>query len=141
MQQVILAIVLFFTTIFMLNAQSQSNQNLNLTVEVTNATSNKGMVRFALYNKLNFMKEPIQTAEANIENGKSLVKFTHIVEGEYAVLCYHDENNNHQMDFDELGIPMESYGSSNNVMNFGPPQFESAKFTLNNKDKKIEIKF
>ena len=37
---------------------------------------------------------------AKIENGKSVVTFTDVPKGEYAVICFHDKNDNDKMDFD-----------------------------------------
>ena len=45
------------------------------------------------------------------------------------------------MDFQENGMPLENYGVSNNVMNFGPPQFESSKFVVEKDPMNLEIKF
>ena len=44
------------------------------------------------------------------------------------------------MDFNTNGMPIEDYGSSNNVMNFGPPRFSDAKFVVSDKDLTFEIK-
>jgi len=38
------------------------------------------------------------------------------------------------------GMPLEDYGSSNNVMAFGPPSFEESKFEVMDKDLTFEIK-
>ena len=45
------------------------------------------------------------------------------------------------MDFATNGMPLEDYGASNNVMNFGPPTFDNAKFTVSNKNVSLDIKF
>ena len=45
------------------------------------------------------------------------------------------------MDFEANGMPIEDYGASNNVMNFGPPKFEDAKFSIIDKNVSLEIKF
>ena len=45
------------------------------------------------------------------------------------------------MDFENNGMPLEDYGATNNVMNYGPPRFEDAKFELKDKDLTFEIKF
>ena len=61
--------------------------------------------------------------------------------GEYAIICLHDINENNKMDFAPSGMPLEDYGASNNVMNFGPPTFSDSKFTVADKDLTLEIKF
>jgi uncharacterized protein (DUF2141 family) len=112
-----------------------------ITVTVVNATSDTGKIGYALYNKDNFGLKPIQGKEGKIVNGKSTVVFENVPSGEYAVTCYHDKNNNNKMDFAANGMPLEDYGSSNNVMAFAPPSYENAKFMLKDENLKLEIKF
>lgn len=116
-------------------------QNKTITATVVNITSDAGKVGFALYNKSNFMRTPIQGKESKIKDGKTIVTFKNIAPGEYAIICYHDKNNNNQMDFASNGMPLEDYGASNNNMSFGPPNYEDAKFTFNDKDVSLEIRF
>lgn len=112
-----------------------------ITVTVVNVTSDSGKVGFALYDKTTFNMTPIQGAESKIIDGKSIVVFENVVSGEYAIICYHDKNNNDKMDFEANGMPLEDYGASNNNMSFGPPKFDDAKFTVSDKDVSLEIKF
>lgn len=130
----LVATALFITT-------SVTAQTKTITVTIENVSSDEGKVGFALYNKDNFMAKPIQGKEGKIKDGKTTVVFENVVPGEYAVTCYHDKNNNDKMDFSGNGMPLEDYGASNNVMNFGPPNYEDAKFTVSNKDVSLEIKF
>ena len=116
-------------------------QNNTITATVINVASDTGKIGFALYNKTNFRMKPLQGAESKIVNGKSVVVFENIEAGEYAIICYHDKNNNDKMDFEANGMPLEDYGTTNNVMNFGPPKFEDAKFTIIDKNLTLEIKF
>jgi uncharacterized protein (DUF2141 family) len=44
------------------------------------------------------------------------------------------------MDFHLNGMPKEMYGTSNNVMNFGPPQWSDAKFEVANTPISLEIR-
>ena len=67
--------------------------------------------------------------------------FEGVEPGEYAIICFHDKNDNDKMDFQENGMPMEDYGASNNVMSFGPPKYDDAKFTVSDKEVTLEIKF
>lgn len=112
-----------------------------ITVTVINATSDDGKIGYALYTKDNFMGEPIQGKNGKIVNGKSTIVFENVPLGEYAVVCYHDKNNNDKLDFSTNRMPLEDYGASNNVMAFAPPTFDGAKFLLKDEDLKLEIKF
>lgn len=143
MQHVILTIILLFSSIFLSQAQ-ESSKNLderNIKVTVVNALNDRGTVKFAFYTKESFRKKPLFAKTADIKDGISSVNFKNIPKGEYAIVCFHDENENNRMDFYENGMPKESYGTSNNVMNMGPPDFESSKFEVNDKDLTFEIKF
>ena len=112
-----------------------------ITIVVPNITSNVGEVKYALYNQETFMKAPLQAKSSKIEKGKSIVTFENIEPGTYAVVCFHDKNGNNTMDFQPNGMPSEDFGATNNVMNFGPPQFEDAKFDVTDKNVTLEIKF
>jgi uncharacterized protein (DUF2141 family) len=43
---------------------------------------------------------------------------------------YQDENDNNELDFNLIGIPKEGYGFSNNVGQFGAPEYVKAKFII-----------
>ena len=116
-------------------------QNKTITATVLNISSDEGIVKFALYNKTNFRLKPLQSEIGNIENGKTTITFKEVAGGEYAIVCYHDKNSNDKMDFQPNGMPLEAYGASNNIMNFGPPRFDDAKFTVVDKNVSLEIKF
>ena len=116
-------------------------EGISVTVSAVNTLSDNGTVNFAFYNEENFMKQPIYSKSASVEKGKSTVVFENVPEGSYAIICFHDENENNSMDFDENRMPIESYGLSNNNINFGPPEFESAKFEVKDNAISLEIKF
>lgn len=120
---------------------AQNTKTQTITVTVVNATSDAGKIGFALYTKENFMGKPLQGKEGKIKDGKSTVVFENVPSGEYAITCYHDKNNNDKMDFSANRMPLEDYGASNNVMNFGPPNFDDAKFKVADKNVTLEIKF
>lgn len=62
---------------------------------------------------------------------RALIRFASVAHGEYALACFHDENENHTLDTNFLGIPSEGTGASNGARGFmGPPRFEAARFLL-----------
>ena len=132
--------ILATTLVLSLNILSTKNK-FSISAKVVNVSSDEGKIGFDLFDKDNFMGKPILSFNSEISNGESEVTFTNISPGEYAIVCYHDKNNNSKMDFTINGMPLEDYGSSNNVMNFGPPTFENAKFTVINKNVSLDIKF
>lgn len=133
------AVILTATLLFITN--SITAQNKTITATVVNVRSDSGKVGFALYNKTNFRMKPLQGKASKIVNGKSIAIFENVESGEYAIICYHDKNENDKMDFQQNGMPLEDFGASNNTMNFGPPKYEDAKFVVADKSVKLEIKF
>ena len=66
--------------------------------------------------------------------------FDSIYSGRYAIQFYHDENQNGKLDLNLIGIPKESYGSSNDVKPvLGPPKFEKMLFNLTENKKVIMV--
>lgn len=52
--------------------------------------------------------------------------------GKYAVVVYHDENDNHKFDRNWIGFPIEGFGVSNDPTLFlAPPSFEESAFEVN----------
>ena len=123
----------------MANAQ---NTGISITVTVENIKSNDGKVLIGLHNSETFMRaDGLDNLESTIENNKAVLVFKNVKPGEYALLAMHDENENYMMDFEASGMPKESFGLSNNPMSFGPPQFNEAKFTVEDKDLNFTIRF
>jgi len=82
------------------------------------------------------------------EKGRDIKKFIHPVDevvetfsiklkpGTYALACFHDENDNDELDTGFTGIPSENYAFSNNVRGtFGPPDLADQLFTIKGKTK------
>ncbi|GGI57199.1 DUF2141 domain-containing protein [Winogradskyella haliclonae] len=137
MKNLILTIAFVFSSLLTI-----AQEGITITVTVDNVANNNGVVSMALHTESTFMKAaPIQGKTSKIENNKVTITFENVTPGEYAVLGSHDANNNGKMDFRENGMPLEAYGASNNVMNFGPPQFSDAKFTVADKDLELNIRF
>jgi uncharacterized protein (DUF2141 family) len=137
MKHLILSIAITLTSLL-----SFAQDGVTITVSIDNVSNDKGSVGFALHSKDTFMKAaPIEAIDTAIKDGKVLVTFKNVMPGNYAVLALHDANSNGNMDFSENGMPLESYGVSNNVMDFGPPNFEDSKFEVYDKDLEIKIRF
>ena len=123
----------------MVNAQ---DTGITITVTVENIKSNEGKVLIGLHNSETFMRaDGLDNVESTIENNKATLVFKNVKPGEYALLAMHDENENYMMDFEASGMPKESFGLSNNPVSFGPPQFNEAKFAVNDKDLNFTIRF
>lgn len=116
---------------------------LDITVE--GVRDDQGTVRAAIYNKPDtFPKEAKAMARVSVlaKTGSVLLQFTDLPAGKYAVMLYHDENNDGQMDKRFGMIPMEGYGLSNNVRPIGKPTFDQCSFDIpETKKQTIELKY
>lgn len=137
-----LAILLLCLVSFQFAKAQDSTKTYSITVKINKVLSDKGHILMGLHDKNTFMKgKGIQNAKVDIVDGKCTYTFTDVTPGTYAVMVLHDANDNQKMDFADNGMPQENYGTSNNKMNFGPPQFSDAQFDLVDKDLELEIKF
>ena len=143
MKSILLSISIILSNFFIqaqsLDATETTTSGINITVKVP-VKSDQGSVIFGLYNEDTFMKAgPLQGLESEIKDGMATVTFKNVAPGTYAVSLFHDKNGNKQMDFEPNGMPKEMYGVSNNVMNYGPPQWSDAKFEVANEDITLDI--
>ena len=113
-------------------------------VLVSNLSPVTGTVEITLFDSAeSFLKEPyLQQSGKAAEDGSFEVEFVELPEGEYAVVVVHDENDNGKLDSGFLGFGGENYGYSNNIRPwFGRPDFEDAKFTVDQPETVVEIDF
>ncbi len=124
------------------NISKQNNSEITLQVKINRTSSNEGKVYYALYDSQKGFneKQPFQVAQSEITGNKTQVSFENIPNGTYAIICYHDTNDNQQLDFEGY-MPIEDFGVSNNPLLMGPPTYEAAKFKVDGKDLALEIKF
>ncbi|EDP70314.1 hypothetical protein FBALC1_06143 [Flavobacteriales bacterium ALC-1] len=140
MKNLILTIALVFTSVF--SFSQEENKGITITVTIDNVNNDTGKVLMSLHTSETFMKgKGIQDVETEIKDGKVTITFKDVLPGDYAILAMHDENDNKRMDFQENGMPKESFGMSNNVMLMGPPQYDDAKFKVEDKDLELNIRF
>lgn len=141
MKTILITISIALSSLF-LHAQAEDTNQINgtsITVTVP-VKSNEGKVIVGLYNEATFMKTaPIKGLEAEIVDGSATVTFTNVAPGIYGITLFHDKNGNKQMDFEPNGMPIEMYGVSNNVLSYGPPQWNDAKFEVADEPITMEI--
>jgi len=117
--------------------------SFSIEVKIGQMKSDKGTVYFGLYaSEKDFVnRNYMQGKKVKADKDGVVVSFENIPKGVYAVSCFYDANDNGKMDFDHKGLPMEDYGVTNNVVQFGPPRFSDAKFEVSDKDLTFEIRF
>jgi uncharacterized protein (DUF2141 family) len=65
-----------------------------------------------------------------IVNGKALAQLA-LAPGRYAIAAIHDENGDHKLDRNFLGVPKEGFGFSNNpAVGMSAPSFSAASFAV-----------
>ncbi|MCX7547251.1 DUF2141 domain-containing protein [Xanthomarina sp. F1114] len=136
-------LALFFSIILTTTfVQAQDSlETHSITIKIDNAVNDNGSMLIGLHTENTFMKgKGPDNKKSKIVDGKVQVTFENITPGTYAVMVFHDENDNGKMDFDINGMPLESYGMSNNPMLYGPPRFTDAKFNLENKDLELDVR-
>ena len=104
-----------------------------LDITVKGVRDDQGMVRAGIYNSAEtFPKEGKAMARTATpaKAGSVALQFTDLPPGKYAVILYHDENNDGQMDKRFGMIPMEGYGLSNNIKASGKPSFDQCAFEI-----------
>ena len=105
-----------------------------LRVVVTALKSDRGTVRFNLYGSESDYREQggaFLSDNIAIRNKTSVWVVRDLPRGDYALIIYHDENNNRRFDTNFMGLPVESFGFSNNVRpKLSLPAFAEVKFSV-----------
>jgi uncharacterized protein (DUF2141 family) len=116
-------------------------QTGDLRVIVRNFKSDEGKANVIMYkDAYTFPDKPdrcYRTIWTTIKNGVVDVTFKDIPYGEYAFAAYHDINDNHRLDQNFIGIPIEGVAISNDAKGFIMPRFKDAKVLLNSANKTI----
>ena len=116
-------------------------KGVTITVVFDNLISDQGKVGASLFDESTFMvAAPLAAVDGKPENKTLSLTIENVSPGEYGLITLHDFNENGRMDFESNGMPKEPYGTSNNVMAMGPPNFADAKFTVGNEDITLHIK-
>lgn len=130
----LLSTFLISNIVFFSNAYAATSSGSGtLVVNVTGVESNTGVVRIQIYNSEASYKahKPgggLRTGVLPINNGRAVWRVANLPYGDYAVLFYHDRDNNRVFKKNFLGIPQEGYGWSGKGGGLGLPSFNDAKF-------------
>jgi len=126
----------FFLMSLCLSAQNK----FTLEISFVGFKSDKGNVYVGLHNtEESFLKDRFKETVGKIVDNKAKIVFKDLPKGDYTVSAFHDENNNHKLDTNFIGIPKEPYGISNNAKGFmGPPKYKDARFLVD-ENKIIQI--
>jgi uncharacterized protein (DUF2141 family) len=127
-------IVLVAATSFAAAVAAERAPRGELQVKVTGFRSDSGDLAIALFGSESDYQQQsnaVRSAWLSVDGEQVEWTVSGLPAGEYAVIAYHDENGNRELDFRVLGIPREPVGVSNNARGvFGPPRFNAAKFSV-----------
>ena len=115
----------------------------NLTVYIKNISKINGNINLAVFNSYAsfanngpVFRGAIVPVTANI----MVIPFDSVPKGIYSVAVFHDEDKNGVLNKNQMNMPLEGYGFSNNAAsNFGPPNYAPTKFIYSGKNKSITI--
>lgn len=122
-----------FTTVFF--AQDKGN----LTVTFEDFENPKGIIYIAVFEKDNFLRQPLKTSMLEIESENNQVIVEDLAFGEYAISVFHDLNGNGQFDMDGNQRPAEPWAMSGSVNPMQMPNWESAKFEFSASGQDIKL--
>lgn len=114
-------------------SMSAGIQAHTLTVDIDNIQVQTGALMVQLYaNAEDYTsgKNPSASMIKPVTKTEHRLVFSDLADGQYALKVFHDENSNHSLDTNILGVPSEGYGFSNNAGSFGPASFKDASFSL-----------
>lgn len=121
---------------FLLSATTATSvlaQESTLQVTLTGIGHDRGSMRVGLYDDpKTFRKEAHALAIQQVPaaTGTVTVSFPALAAGRYAVMAYHDEDGDGELDRRFGMFPTEGYGLSNNPTVTGPPAFEDSAFSV-----------
>jgi uncharacterized protein (DUF2141 family) len=116
-----------------------------LTVSVSGMRSDKGNITITIYpdDAPHFLDGAYKLARQMVPVTLPVTTACFVLPapGTYAVALFHDENDDHHLNTNALGIPTEGYGFSNNpTLYFGPPGLDKVRFSLHPGDNPIAIR-
>jgi len=120
-------------------------EEYNLTVNLHGIKNSQGQIHVELYSDpKTFRKSALaqNIIKAAAKEDIVTVKFTGIKPGVYAILAFHDEDENGLLNKRFGMIPTEGYALSNDPEVFGPPAFKDSAFeVLTDKELSIPIHY
>jgi len=101
----------------------------DLTLDITSRGAG-GSIAVAVYRDAASFRRgegPVATRTVPRTGAVTVVGFTGLVPGRYAVAAFHDTDGNGDLTLWPIGLPREAYGFSNDARGrFGPPPFDAA---------------
>lgn len=135
---------LILITSFILTIITTTFAQNDLSLTITGIRNTKGTVRIAIFNSANGFPDDSKKAYKTLYVKSGADNITTVINGlptgKYAIIVFHDENDNKKLDTNMFGMPKEGTGTSNaKDKSAGKPSFEKAVFDVNAKTQNISI--
>ena len=112
-----------------------------LRVVVSDVRSARGHIRVDVCLAEEFLQDCYHSGAEPAALGATTVLVPDLPPGVYAVQAYQDENDNHKVDRNGLGLPKEGIGFSNDApIRLSPPSFRAASFNYTGGDHTIRLR-
>ncbi|MFA6310057.1 MAG: DUF2141 domain-containing protein [Sterolibacterium sp.] len=125
-----------------LAASATNDQNI-LIVDATGFAHARGHAIAKLFQPAdNVLEHGRQQSIVEIRDGKASFEFAGLPAGSYAVVVFHDENDNGEIDHNRLGLPSEALGFSNGFrpgVFSGLPSFDKLRVEHSVESQHIEV--
>lgn len=117
-----------------LTIQADDRPASNLVIHASGFTHQRGQaIANLFYEGDDLFKASRSRVATTIQNDMAVLIFPHVMPGHYAVLVFHDENGNGDLDHNALRFPAEPLGYSNNfdlTLFSGLPSFKKLRFAF-----------
>ena len=127
-----------------MNSQAQVQQTGVIRIEASGFDSGSGHAIAKLFLPgQNVRQHGHLETKADIRDGKASLAFPALPAGDYAVVVFHDSNDNGEIDHNLIGMPKEQLGFSNAFklsLTSGLPTFDKLRFRHGTFDQSISIR-
>ncbi len=139
MKTCILCLSFFFCFV----ATMAQDKKAKIVLIVENIQTIEGDIHVGVFaNETDFNAENNQTAKGiyPVESNTLRVVYENIPYGNYAIQIFHDINKNDKMDSTSLGIPIEPFGFSNDIVPvFSSPTFQECVFKVDSDQVEVTV--
>lgn len=114
----------------------------DLEVTASHVAPGPGSIRFVLYRGAEGFRHEdraFRILSARAGPGSASVHFQDVPPGRYAVMAYHDANDDRKLDLRFGMFPKEGWGLSNDPRVMGPPGFTPSSFAMDDSNRSIMI--
>ncbi len=121
----------FVVTVSLLSAAAASAADL--TVRIDGVRTQVGQLMLSLVDSSagwDNKAKPVAARQVAADAETIELVFPDLAAGDYALMVFHDENDNGKLDSNLIGMPVEGYGFSNNPQVMRKPTWDESRFTL-----------